>query len=380
MKVDFYYVRHGQTIFNQIGRMQGSCDSQLTKQGIEDAKEIASVLRNVDFQHAYTSSSERALKTAQVICEYQNVQPICMKELKEFDFGDLDGEPIEKFRAQIWGDRMRDDWTEFHGESTQIFDQRSRNAFDKILQQCSNNDKVLIVSHGSYIMHLMKTLLNFDQEAYVQKRNAQNKPWMPNCGICVFTYEDGNWSMKEEPISAQEFRQNHFPKTIHYYFVTNGQTLFDAQNRLQGQCDSPLTTQGIQHAEQLKEILKDISFQHVFVSTSERTRDTAEIILGNDAYVMDDRLKDINYGELEGSDITDYKEKYVDAGEDRNDVKLRIQQFLRDTIDICEDQENVLVVSHKNIYSLLMKVLDKTTQLQSNVCCFTYENGMWRGI
>lgn len=43
MKVNFYYVRHGQTLFNRLGRMQGMCDSPLTEQGIEDAKEIASV-------------------------------------------------------------------------------------------------------------------------------------------------------------------------------------------------------------------------------------------------------------------------------------------------------------------------------------------------
>lgn len=362
MKVDFYYVRHGQTIFNQVGRMQGNCDSQLTNQGIEDAKEIASVLRNISFQHAYTSSSERALKTAQIICAYQNVQPICMKELKEFDFGDLDGEPIEKFRAQIWGERMRDDWTEFHGESTELFDQRSRIAFDKILKKCSDNDRVLIVSHGSYIMHLMKTLLSFDQEAYVEKRNTQNKPWMPNCGICVFTYEDGNWHMKEEPVSAKEYRQIHFPKKIHYYFVTNGETLFDAQKRIQGQCDSPLTNKGIQHAKQLKDKLRDISFQHVFVSTSERARDTADIILDGQIFQTDDRLKDINYGELEGSPIVEELKniQYSDiGGENLEVVKKRLIELIRDTTDICKDQENILLVSHKNIYPILMSVLDR---------------------
>ena len=379
MKVEFFYVRHGQTIFNQVGRMQGSCDSQLTSQGIEDAKEIASVLRNISFQHAYTSSSERALKTAQIICTYQNVQPICMKELKEFDFGDLDGEPIEKFRSQIWGERMRDDWTEFHGESTALFDQRSRIAFDKILKNCSDHNRVLIVSHGSYIMHLMKTLLNFDQEAYVEKRNAQNKPWMPNCGICVFTYEDGNWYMKEEPISAQEYRQIHFPKKIHYYFISNGETLFDTQNRIQGQCDSPLTDKGIQHAKQLKEKLKEISFQHTFVSTSERTRDTTDIILDGKKYQTDDRLKDINYGELEGSPITEELKNihYSNVGgENLEDIKKRLKEFIRDITDMCNDQENVLLVSHKNIYSILMEVLGrKEEMINADIHSFEYQIG-----
>ncbi len=404
MKVDFYYVRHGQTIFNQIGRMQGSCDSPLTSKGIEDAEDTASALRNISFQHAFTSSSERALKTAQMICKYHDMEPVCMKELKEFDFGDLDGEPIEKFKSAIWGEKMRDDWTEYHGESSDLFDKRSRKAFHKILEQCKDGENVLIVSHGSYIMHLMKTLLNFDQEAYVEKRNAENKPWMPNCGICVFTYEDGNWSMKEEPMSAQEFRLLHDKKTIHYYFVRHGETLFNLHHRLQGQCDSPLTEKGIQQVIQTKEKLKQIHFQHTFISTSERTRDTADILLEGRQVktIIDDRLKEIYFGELEGSHYLENQEMqnqrfnevhYSDiGGEDAQDVKKRLRQFLRDTTDICEDGENVLLVSHANIYTILLEEffqIDRKNLYQEShqnginptpnagLCRFTYQNGDW---
>ena len=36
-KITFYYVRHGQTLFNILGRLQGWCDSPLTEKGIADA-------------------------------------------------------------------------------------------------------------------------------------------------------------------------------------------------------------------------------------------------------------------------------------------------------------------------------------------------------
>ena len=35
MKITFYLVRHGETLFNHLGRMQGSCDSPLTERGID---------------------------------------------------------------------------------------------------------------------------------------------------------------------------------------------------------------------------------------------------------------------------------------------------------------------------------------------------------
>ena len=60
MKVTFYYVRHGETLFNQLRIMLGTCDSPLTDNGITQAEEIASVLRKHHFDHVFCSSSERA--------------------------------------------------------------------------------------------------------------------------------------------------------------------------------------------------------------------------------------------------------------------------------------------------------------------------------
>lgn len=36
--IQFYYVRHGETIFNVKNLSQGSCDSPLTKNGIHQAE------------------------------------------------------------------------------------------------------------------------------------------------------------------------------------------------------------------------------------------------------------------------------------------------------------------------------------------------------
>lgn len=404
MKVTFYYVRHGETLFNKTGRMQGMCDSPLTENGLKGAKDIASCLRKMHFDYAFTSSSERACKTCEIICQYHSVEPVCMKGLKEFDFGDLDGEEIEKFKDQVWGSGMKDDWTDYNGESMELFDQRTRKAFDEILKQCKDNDQVLLVSHGSFIMHLMKTLLNFDQQAYVDKRNAEGRAWMPNCGICVFCYEDGRWYMREEPMSADEFRIKHNPKHVKYYLVRHGETLFNVQNRLQGQCDSPLTEKGIGQVKETKNKLKDISFNKVYASTSERARDTAEIILEGRklSYETDDRLKEIYFGMLEGSRFLEnwdeqeerfYGIHYSDiGGEDSADVKERVRTFLRDSYDEANDNDTILLVSHANYYTVLLEEMFGINRVQlfeqarkdgvnptpnGGVCIFTCTDGKW---
>lgn len=404
MKVKFYYVRHGQTLFNQIGRMQGMCDSNLTDQGIEDAYDVASCLRQISFQHAFCSSSERAYKTAQMICAYQNVKPQCMKALKEFDFGDLDGEEIEKFKDAIWSDAMRDDWSEYHGETIAQFKQRTDDAFSYIVTQCNDGDNVLVVSHGSFMMHLMKTLLQFDQEAYVKRRKQQGKQWMPNCGICVFTYEDGKWAMVEEPMCADEYRLLHFPKTIQFYYVRHGETLFNIHHRLQGQCDSPLTQQGIEQVLQTKQKLKDVNFDICFTSISERARDTADILLADtkSKIVWLDDLKEINFGTLEGSEyLKDFKKQetrfydvaYKDVGgEDLKDVQKRIVRCMNEIVDQVNNGDTVLLVSHANYYMVLLETLfdvDRKALFMkarnegynptpnAGICKFKYVNGKW---
>lgn len=54
-KVTYYYVRHGQTVFNAEGRMQGWCDSPLTENGINDAYKAKEILKDVVFRYAYSS-------------------------------------------------------------------------------------------------------------------------------------------------------------------------------------------------------------------------------------------------------------------------------------------------------------------------------------
>ncbi|MBQ1900751.1 MAG: histidine phosphatase family protein, partial [Erysipelotrichaceae bacterium] len=52
--VYFYYVRHGKTLFNKLGRMQGRCDSPLIEEGIEQAYAAKKALKDVPFSKAYT--------------------------------------------------------------------------------------------------------------------------------------------------------------------------------------------------------------------------------------------------------------------------------------------------------------------------------------
>ena len=69
MTINLYLVRHGQTLFNQQHRMQGSSDSALTQLGIKQVETLRDYFEknNIVFDKAYCSTQERASDTLEII-------------------------------------------------------------------------------------------------------------------------------------------------------------------------------------------------------------------------------------------------------------------------------------------------------------------------
>ena len=369
MKIHFTYVRHGETLFNEIRRMQGACDSPLTAEGIAQAENTASVLRDRTFDHIFCSSSERAWDTAKIMARYQETEPVPMKELKEFDFGTFDGEMIREYEHLIQPHRISDDWTDVGGDNCETFKVRAEKAFAKIIKQCKDGENVLIVSHGSYFSHLMKTMFtDCDQKEYIERRKRQNLPFVPNCSISEFTYEDGVYRLVREPLEADEYRREK-KKTVTFYFVRHGETVFNEQWRMQGWCDAPLTENGIQQACERRNKLSGITFDRAYVSTTERTRDTAAILLDdrNITPVYDKRLREVFFGKYEGERIHGKEEELLPrfmnvrfddvGGESKEDVERRLKSFFSEAIDEASDGDTVLLVSHGGLYMRVMEYL-----------------------
>lgn len=142
------------------------------------------------------------------------------------------------------------------------------------------------------------------------------------------------------------------------YLVRHGETEWNKEERLQGWKDSPLTAKGRRKAEELREELKDISFDRVYSSDQGRAVETAKIIAGRAPKEFPE-LRELGLGPWEGR-IFDEVEKndgerlriYFDDPaahslpdtEDFHDMVRRIRDFYR----ILEEGggDEVLVVSH----------------------------------
>ena len=84
-----YIVRHGQTDYNLIRRIQGQSNSQLTDLGRQQACLLAKRLGNKTFNAFYTSDLDRAMDTAKTIHPIGDF--VLDKQLRERSFGRWQG-------------------------------------------------------------------------------------------------------------------------------------------------------------------------------------------------------------------------------------------------------------------------------------------------
>ena len=155
---------------------------------------------------------------------------------------------------------------------------------------------------------------------------------------------------------------------IRLLFVRHGQTEFNVKKRVQGWCDSPLTQEGIKQARSLVDVLNEINLCAAYSSTSERCRDTLDIILKDQGIKKYDRkgLKEIYFGLAEGERIekvfpngTASLSGYQDIqGESKQQALNRFEHEIHSIVSLYE-KGNVLIVTHGSILKEFFSHIDK---------------------
>lgn len=151
------------------------------------------------------------------------------------------------------------------------------------------------------------------------------------------------------------------------YLVRHGQTLFNLQHKIQGWCDSPLTEQGIQEAQTVRQYFqsKGIRFDQAYSSTSERTSDTLELIT-DQPYTRLKGLKEWHFGRLEGeNDVINpplpFRDFFVEYG---GEEEKAFQKRAADTcLGLMEGEgQTILAVTHGAFCGQFRKFWDHTSK------------------
>lgn len=180
MTKNLYLMRHGETLFNKMRKIQGWCDSPLTEKGIAQAKAASELIRNVNFDHYYSSTSERCCDTLEILTDYL-VPYKRLKGLKERNFGSFEGES-EDLNPPRNGKFDYDDlFPHYGGEYYKDTQERVVNTLTELMEK-EDHENVLAVSHGGACFSFL--------DSVTDPSVVQNFGGFTNCCILHFTYEN----------------------------------------------------------------------------------------------------------------------------------------------------------------------------------------------
>lgn len=179
-----YLMRHGQTLFNVLKRKQGWCDSPLTDLGIEQARGAGRWFaeHGVAFDHAYSSTSERAVDTLELVLAESGQGDLAyerVKDLKEWNFGSFEGLTEDVNPPLPYGDF----YVPFGGESEMAFRARLVETITELMQRPAH-ECVLMASHGAAVAQFLRA-----QGPEAERRLRRDGRRIGNCGITVYEFD-----------------------------------------------------------------------------------------------------------------------------------------------------------------------------------------------
>ena len=178
-----YLVRHGQTDYNRKNLFQGITDNPLNNTGLEQAKELAEILKDKRFDVIFSSPLKRALMTAEIIREGNRYRPpiVIDDRLREIDMGEWEGkhaptikeEHKELFR-EIWKDPFK--FNPPGGERFEEMVQRLREFLEDLKKK--DYDSVLIVAHQIVNSALRTLIEGGDWKDFWDRRQKNGEVWV----------------------------------------------------------------------------------------------------------------------------------------------------------------------------------------------------------
>lgn len=193
-EMKIYLIRHGQTDWNKIKRLQGSVDISLNEDGRELARLTAKGLADVNFDVIYTSPLDRAKETALIIKGSRDIPVIEDNRIKEMCFGKYEG-CLAKEDPKIWilFEHPEQYIAPEDGESLEELCDRCGSFLRDIISDNRLQDKTILIStHGAALNALLKAVKKVPMSDFwgngVQK----------NCAVTIIEAEKGSTRIVEE--------------------------------------------------------------------------------------------------------------------------------------------------------------------------------------
>ncbi len=155
-------IRHGETLWNKEGRVQGASDVELSAGGKKQVELLALSLKDHPLEAIHASPLKRAYQTAEIINEFHHLDIQIHRDLMEMDQGDFEGvsfkellvgkkEFLQKWISDPASVKMP------NGESLSELQNRAWRTMKEIIGKSKN---ALVVSHNFTIAAILCRLRN----------------------------------------------------------------------------------------------------------------------------------------------------------------------------------------------------------------------------
>ena len=182
-----YIIRHGETVLNKQGLMQGWLDKELNNNGRDLAVITGQAMKGIRFDRCISSPLIRARETAELILrESGNTAAIEIDDrIREINFGDLEGKGMSEMIGENY--RFLADPLNFigfpNGESIIDLCKRTQEFMKELLAK--DDGKVYLISTHGCAMRAMVNYLKDDPSDFWYG----HAPY--NCSVTIVETEDG---------------------------------------------------------------------------------------------------------------------------------------------------------------------------------------------
>ncbi|KAL5763825.1 hypothetical protein ACOSP7_016184 [Xanthoceras sorbifolium] len=377
-------VRHGQSTWNEEGRIQGSSDfSVLTKKGEAQAETSRQMLLDDSFDACFSSPLIRSKRTAEIIWGPRKEEILTEYDLREIDLYSFQGllkhEGKAKFGAAFrqWQVDAANFNIDGHYPVRELW-ARARSCWNKIL--ANESKSILVVAHNAVNQALVATAIGLGTEYFRILLQS-------NCGVSVLDFtprtEGGSPHIclnrlnqtPNSPVAGGSSAGRKTSKRI--ILVCNGSTQVDSEASFSYSVDQPMNMLGIIQSQKTAELLLDLKLSSIVSSPENACVETARAIsrvqeaadcLGADCiprYVemkqIDDLdIEDILQSKKDKLEVPTVQPGWLKRFEDEvlstlwNQSGKAWQILLTELSDESEPEKNVVVVGHPAVHIALM--------------------------
>lgn len=195
-----YMIRHGETDWNIVKRLQGRSDIPLNEDGRRLARVTAKALEEVPFTRIYTSPLLRAKETAEIIKGDRKIPLIEEERIQEISFGIYEGFHCAEDNYTI----PDPDFINFFkqpekyvapqgAEEIETLCRRTTDFLQELVHTIEYKDETILIStHGAALRGLLSTI-NMNGIAEFWKGGVHK-----NCAVTILEVKEGRINLLEE--------------------------------------------------------------------------------------------------------------------------------------------------------------------------------------